>query len=139
MPSSATRRPLAWSRALAVVKGPIRRPAVSLSLALLAVSLWTFHSSAPCGFSLPEFLYSRVAASSDDYILFDGDSITKGKGAFLGINLPLQAVLSLSKSVAFANSGICGLQLAEMNARRAKIVVPLRRHNILGRRIQRFR
>jgi lysophospholipase L1-like esterase len=131
MPSSATRRPLPWSRALAVVKSPLKRPALSLSLAFLAVSLWTFHSSALCGFSLPEFLYSRIAASSDDYILFDGDSITKGKGAFLGINLPLQAVLSLSKSVAFTNTGICGLQLAEMNARRAKVVVPRLKHNIL--------
>jgi hypothetical protein len=79
-----------------------------------------------CHSNLPEYLYAAYAAQQGnlDYLLFDGDSITKGAGATLGINLTVQLVPLLAKPVFFANIGICGLQLAEMNARASNVPMP---------------
>lgn len=79
-----------------------------------------------CHFNLPEYLYAAYAAqlNNPDYLLFDGDSLTKGQSATLGINLTVQLVPLLVKPVSFANIGICGLQLAEMNARASNVPLP---------------
>jgi hypothetical protein len=79
-----------------------------------------------CHSSLPEYLYAAYASQQGnlDYLLFDGDSLTKGLGATLGFNLPVQLVPLLAKPVSFANIGICGLQLAEMNARASNVPLP---------------
>ena len=79
-----------------------------------------------CHSSLPEYLYAAYASQQGnlDYLLFDGDSLTKGLGATLGFNLPVQLVPLLAKPVSFANIGICGLQLAEMNARVSNVPLP---------------
>jgi lysophospholipase L1-like esterase len=79
-----------------------------------------------CHSNLPEYLYAAYAAQLGnlDYLLFDGDSLIKGAGATLGINLTVQLVPLLVKPVSFANIGICGLQLAEMNVRDSNVPLP---------------
>jgi hypothetical protein len=79
-----------------------------------------------CHSNLPEYLYAAYAAQLGnlDYLLFDGDSLTKGQGATLGINLTVQLVPLLAKPVSFANIGICGQQLAEMSAKASSGPLP---------------
>ena len=61
-----------------------------------------------CHSSLPEYLYAAYASQQGnlDYLLFDGDSLTKGLGATLGYQFAGSACAAFGEAGFFANIGI---------------------------------